>query len=130
MSRNPTGGRPPPRSGINPLKVQRDIINLDKKRETLLEKISLVFSYIRDWRRPTEGRQPSQELHIDSLNDAALDLNTSTVNSEGAQATATLAINGMLQLHSRILDIREENAELRKRIASLESLVKDVKNPV
>lgn|GEM_PF-3655639 len=54
------------------------------------------------------------------LNAAAAELN-SISSAEGAQTSATLALNGLMHLASRVRDLEAENKSLRRRLERLES---------
>jgi hypothetical protein len=60
------------------------------------------------------------DADMEQLNTAAKNLNAVTT-AEGAQTSATLALNGLLHLASRIRDLEEENRSLRRRLERLEA---------
>jgi septum formation inhibitor MinC len=60
------------------------------------------------------------DYDMEPFNSAAKNLNAITT-AEGAQTSATLALNGLLHLASRVRDLEEENRSLRRRLERLES---------
>lgn len=59
-------------------------------------------------------------FEMEPLNAAAAELN-SISSAEGAQTSATLALNGLMHLASRVKDLEAENKSLRRRLERLES---------
>lgn len=60
------------------------------------------------------------EYDMEQLNTAAKNLNAVTT-AEGAQASATLSLNGLLHLASKLRDLEEENRSMRRRLERLEA---------
>lgn len=59
-------------------------------------------------------------FEMEPLNAAASELNAIST-AEGAQTSATLALNGLMYLASRVKDLEAENKSLRRRLERLES---------
>lgn len=60
------------------------------------------------------------DYDMEPFNSAAKQLNTVTT-AEGAQTSATLALNGLMYLASRVRDLEEENRSIRRRLERLEA---------
>ena len=60
------------------------------------------------------------DFDMESFNSTAKELNLIS-SAEGAQASSTLALNGLMYLASRVRDLEEENKSLRRRLERLEA---------
>lgn len=60
------------------------------------------------------------DFEMEELNAAAKQLNAVSPG-EGSHAVASLAINGLLYLANKVVDLEDENKSLRRRLERLES---------
>lgn len=105
----------------DPIKLQKDLLKIERVQKELLDAARTVLQSVKsNTSLKTQKDKLERDEYIEKMNIAALDLNTMTL-AEGAQTTATAAINAITYLSDQIVDLGQELKELRNRVSKLES---------